>query len=173
MDEEREAVISFCFKGKTTWSKKVHYTFVNLYAVFDMKKRRKKVRSKKSRPEQDHYLIRIKQGERLYKFYYFRPMAGRHYHFEYRILTKEKINGMLEMVSYNFKIENGVPQKGSITRVPKISKEQLEEIVQNVMRTTNTGPNEFEELDLSGFATIDEQIEFLKRRDRIDTIYIM
>jgi hypothetical protein len=138
-----------------------------------MKKRRKKVRSKKSHPEQDHYLIRIKQGERLYKFYYFRPMAGRHYHFEYRILTKEKINGMLEMVSYNFKIENGVPQKGSITRVPKISKEQLEEIVQNVMRKTNTGPNEFEELDLSGFATIDEQIEFLKRRNRIDTIYIM
>ena len=138
-----------------------------------MKKRRKKVRPKKSLPEQDHYLIRIKQGELLYKFYYFRPMAGRHYHFEYRILTKEKINGMLEMASYNFKIENGVPQKSSITKVPKISKEQLEEIVQNVMRKTNTAPDEFEELDLSGFSTIDEQIEFLKRRDRVDTMYIM
>ena len=138
-----------------------------------MKKRRKDIRSKKSHPEQDHFLIRIKQGERLYKFYYFRPMAGRHYHFEYRILTKEKINGMLEMVSYNFKIENGAPQKTSITRVPKISKEQLEEIVQNVMRKTNTSPDEFEELDLSRFSTIDEQIEFLKRRDRVDTMYIM
>ena len=137
-----------------------------------MKKRRKKVKAKKSLPEHDHYLIRIKKGERLYKFYYFRPMAGRHYHFEYRILTKEKIHGMLEMVSYNFKIENGVPQKSSITKVPKISKEQLEEIVQNVMRKTNTAPDEFEELDLSGFSTIDEQIEFLKRRDRVDTMYI-
>ena len=55
-----------------------------------MKKRRKKVKIKKSHPEQDHYLIRIKQGERLYKFSYFRPMAGRHYHFEYQILTQEK-----------------------------------------------------------------------------------
>ena len=137
-----------------------------------MKKRRKKVRPKKSLPEQDHYLIRIKQGELLYKFYYFRPMAGRHYHFEYRILTKEKINGMLEMASYNFKIENGVPKKSSVTKVPKISKEQLEEIVQNVRMKTNTGPDEFEELDLSGFSTIDEQIEFLKRRDRVDTMYI-
>jgi len=36
------------------------------------------------------------------------------------------------MVSYNFKIENGVPQKSSVTKVPKISKEQLEKIVQNV-----------------------------------------
>ena len=137
-----------------------------------MKKRRKSTRTKKSPPEQDHYLIRIKKGERLYKFYYFRPIAGRHYHFEYRILTKEKIDAMLEMVSYNFKIENGVPQKGSITRVPKISKEQLEEIVQNVMRKTNTSPDEFEELDLSRFTTIDEQIEFLKRQDRINTMYI-
>jgi len=138
-----------------------------------MKKRRKNVRPKKSHPEHDPYLIRIKKGERLYKFYYFRPIAGLQYHFEYRILTKEKIDGMLEMVSYNFKIENGVPQKSSITRVPKISKEQLEEIVQNVIIKTNTGPDEFEELDLSSFSTIDEQIEFLKRQDRVDTMYIM
>ena len=55
--------------------------------------------------------MRIKKGERLYKFYYFRPVALRHSHFEYRILTKEKTNGKLEMVSYNFKIESGAPKK--------------------------------------------------------------
>ena len=137
-----------------------------------MKKRRKSTRTKKSVPEQDHYLIRIKKGERLYKFYYFRPLAGRHYHFEYRILTKEKIDAMLEMVSYNFKIENGEPQKSSLTRVPNISKEELEQIVQNVIKKTNTDSDEFEELDLSEFSSIDEQIEFLKRQDRIDTMYI-
>jgi len=137
-----------------------------------MNKRRKNVRPEKSNSEQDSFLMRIKQGERLYKFYYFRPMAGRHYHFEYRILTKEKINGTLEMVSYNFKIENGVSQKSSITKVPKISKEQLDQIVQNVTRKTNTDTDEFEELDLSEFSSIDEQIEFLKSRDRIDTMYV-
>ncbi len=138
-----------------------------------MKKRRKNVKPKKLHPEHDQYLLRIRRGERLYKFYYFRPIAGRHYHFEYRILTKEKTDGMLEMVSYNFKIENNVPPKSSITRVPEISKEQLDGIVRNVRIKTNTGPDEFEELDLSGFSTIDEQIEFLKRHDRIDTMYIM
>jgi len=137
-----------------------------------MTKRRKNVRPKKPHPEQDHFLMRIKQGERLYKFYYFRPLAGRHYHFEYRILSKEKINGTLEMVSYNFKIENGVPKKSSITRVAKISKEQLDHIVQNIVRKTNTDSDEFEELDLSEFSSIDAQIEFLKGRDRIDTMYI-
>ena len=138
-----------------------------------MKKRIKNVKRKKSHPKHDNYLLRIRKGERLYKFYYFRPIAGRHYHFEYRILTKEKTNGMLEMVSYNFKIENNVPQKSSITRVPEISKQQLEDIVRNVRIKTNTGTDEFEELDLSDFLTIDEQLEFLKRRDRVDTMYIM
>ncbi len=82
-------------------------------------------------------------------------------------------DGMLEMVSYNFKIASDIPQKSSITRVPEISKKQLEDIVQNVVRKTNTSPDEFEELDLSGFSTIDEQLEFLKQQDRVDTMYIM
>ena len=138
-----------------------------------MKKRIKNVKRKKSQPKHDNYLLRIRKSERLYKFYYFRPIAGLHYHFEYRILTKEKTNGMLEMVSYNFKIVSGVPQKSSVTRVPEISKSQLEDIIQNVVRKTNTGPDEFEELDLSMFSTIDEQLEFLKQQDRVDTMYIM
>jgi hypothetical protein len=100
-------------------------------------------------------------------------VAGRREHFEYRILTKEKANGTFEMVSYNFKIVSGVPQKSSVTRVPEISKDQLEDIVQNVVRKTNTSPDEFEELDLSDFSTIDEQLEFLKQQDRVDTMYIM
>jgi hypothetical protein len=156
---------------------KKHYhheeTDPNSDGVLDMKKRLKSVNSKKPHPEHDQYLIRIRRGERLYKFYYFRPIAGRREHFEYRILAKEKTNGMLEMVSYNFKIIGGVPQKTSITRVPDIAKEQLDDIVQNVMRKTNTSPDEFEELDLSRFSTIDEQIEFLKQEDRADTMYLM
>ena len=138
-----------------------------------MKKESKRKKAKKSQPEHDPYLLRIGHGERLYKFYYFRPIAGLQYHFEYRILTKVKTDGMLEMVSYNFKIENGIPQKTSITRVPEIAKEQMDSIVQNVMIKTHTRPAEFEELDLSGFSTIDEQLEFLKKQDRVDTMYLM
>lgn len=109
----------------------------------------------------------------MYKFYYSRPTTGRREHFEYRILTKEKTNRMFQVVSYNFKIVSGVPQKSSVTRVPEISKEQLEDIVPNVARKTNTSPDEFEELDLSMFSTTDEQLEFLKQKDRVDTMYIM
>ena len=138
-----------------------------------MKKLTKNVKRKRLHPKHDNYLLRIGKGERLYKFYYFRPMAGRSEYFEYRILRKEKTNGMFEMESYSLKIVSGVPQKSSVTRVPEISKDQLEDIIQNVVRKTNTGPDEFEELDLSMFSTIDEQLEFLKQQDRVDTMYIM
>jgi len=139
----------------------------------DMKKRMQNVKRKKSQPKHDNYLLRISKGERLYKFYYFRPAAGRREHFEYRILTKEKTDGMLEMTSYNFKIVNGQPLKSSVTKVPEISKDQLENIIENVVRKTNTNPDEFEELDLSMYSNIDEQLEFLKQQDRVDTMYIM
>ncbi len=123
--------------------------------------------------QHDPYLMKIEKGERLYKFYYFRPLAGRSHHFEYRILTKEKTNGMLEMVSYNFKVVKGVPEKSSVVRVPEVSKHQLDDIVENVRRKTNTGPDEFEELNLSEFSTIQEQLEFLQQQDRVDTMYVM
>jgi len=76
------------------------------------------------------------------------------------------------MVSYNFKIDNGVSKKSPITRVPELSKEQMDQIVQNVISKTNTDSDEFEEVDLCGHSSIDEQIEYLKQRDRIDTMYI-
>ena len=134
-------------------------------------------KSKKSKPkiptlDHDPYLMRINKGEKLYKLFFFRPIAGRQNHFEYRIMTKEKTNGMLEMVSYNYKIVDGIPQKTSIMRSPEVPKDKMDEMVQGMVQTTNTSPEEFEELDLSQFETLEEQIKFLKKKDKVDTMYI-
>jgi len=137
-----------------------------------MKKKSKKSKQKITTLDHDPYLMRINKGEKIYKLFFFRPIAGRQNHFEYRIMTKEKTNGMLEMVSYNFKIVDGIPQKSSIMRAPEIPKDSLDEIVQGMVRTTNTSPEEFEELDLSQFETLEEQIEFLQKKNRADTMHI-
>ena len=135
-------------------------------------KKNKKAKEKTPPLDYDPYLIRINKGERIHKIFVFRPLAGREMNFEYRILTKEKTNGMLEMVSYNFKIVDGIPQKSSITRAPEIPKDKLDEIIQGVVGRTNTSPEEFEEIDLSSFETLEEQIEFLKKKQKVDTMYI-
>jgi len=121
----------------------------------------------------DPYLLRINKGEKLYKFYIFRPRAGKAMNFEYRILTKETKDGSLEMVSYNFKIVDNIPQKTSIMRSRNIRKEQIDNIVANVKATTRTADDEFEEIDLSVFDSSEAQIEFLEKRDRVNKEYIM
>ncbi|MCF7793579.1 MAG: hypothetical protein K9N09_09420 [Candidatus Cloacimonetes bacterium] len=122
---------------------------------------------------QDPYLLRLSKDEKLYKIFIFRPKAGADMNFEYRILTKEAQDGTLEMVSYNFKIIDNVPQKTSIMRSKNIQKEQIDDIVFSVKLQTNTSEEEFEEIDLSVFDSIDEQIAFLEKRDKINKEYIM
>ncbi|MEA2096889.1 MAG: hypothetical protein U9P73_09395 [Candidatus Cloacimonadota bacterium] len=126
-------------------------------------------------PEQknDPFMLRIKKGEKIYKIFIFRPEAGKEINFEYRILTKEMKNGLLELVSYNFKIVDNIPQKYSITRASDIDKDKVKSIISNVMGMTNTSVDEFEEIDLSIFDTIEEQIKFLEKRERINKEYIM
>lgn len=137
-----------------------------------MKKGSKKSKFEEQKLDYDPYLMRINKGERMYKIYIFRPFAGRENNFEYRILTKEKTNGMLEMVSYNFKIIDGIPQKNSIMKSPEIPKDNMDEMIQNMMISTNTSQEEFEEINLSNFKTLEEQIDFLQKKNKADTMYV-
>ncbi|HHD82549.1 MAG: hypothetical protein DRH89_03465 [Candidatus Cloacimonadota bacterium] len=121
----------------------------------------------------DLYMLRINKGEKIYKIFIFRPKAGKDRNFEYRILTKEMKNGLLELVSYNYKIVDNIPQKYSITRASDINKKKIKSIISNVLGMTNTSAEEFEEIDLSIFDTIEEQIKFLEKRDRINKEFIM
>ena len=117
-------------------------------------------------------ILHLEKGERFYKFFFFRPAWGRANHFEYRILTKLKANGNVAMSAYNFKLVDGQPHKGEVLSAPDVPPAQLMDIIQGVMRSTNTLPHEFEELDLSRLATVDEQIEYLKISGRADLSYL-
>lgn len=122
--------------------------------------------------KKDTFMFKLDDGEKLYKFWFFRPAAGKDINFQYRIMTKEKMNGLLDLVSYNFKIVGGIPQKNSITHAEDITKDKIEDIVQNVMISSKTTAEEFEELDLTHFDNINEQINFLVERDRVTKEYI-
>ncbi len=117
-------------------------------------------------------MMNLEKDERFYKFFFFRPHAGRHKQFEYRIFTKEKADGNLALVAYNFKIENGVPSKEHVTEVPEVPKDQLMDIVHGIKRRTHTMPDEFEEIDLSRFKTVEEQTEYLRNSGRADVSYL-
>ncbi|MCF7858829.1 MAG: hypothetical protein K9N07_05820 [Candidatus Cloacimonetes bacterium] len=121
----------------------------------------------------DQYLPEINEGEKMYKFYIFRPHARKSENFEYRIVTKEMLDGKLELISYNFEVINDVPHKYSITRAKEITKNKMNEIVEKVMKMTESAINELEEIDLSVFDTIEEQRKFLEKRDKENKEYFI
>ncbi len=109
-------------------------------------------------------LMRLAEGERFFKFYILsEPGSTPQQRIEHRILTKEHADGTLEMVSYNAWIANGHSEKHDVIRVPSLSKELLEQIVQRVRTESQVAPESFREIDLSRCETIDDQLRLLAR----------
>lgn len=108
-------------------------------------------------------LLRIGQGEKLYKLYFFRPAWGRQAHFEHCVLTKQRTDGMLEMISYTCWVApEGHLERSNILRVPEMPIQALERIITQILTQTHTSPGEFEEVDLTDFNTLGEQLDHLR-----------
>ncbi len=110
-------------------------------------------------------LLRAAPGEKLYKLYFFRPAWGRSYHFEHRVLTKQRADGMLEMISYTFRLTpQGVPERSNVLRVPEMAPEDLERVIRRILEQTHTTADEYEEVDLTGFDSFEDQLAYLHDR---------
>ncbi len=123
-------------------------------------------------PMSDGALLRMRPGEKLYRLYFFRPAAGRHVHLEHRVLAKQREDGLLEMISYTVQLSpEGRLERSNVLRVPEISPEDLERVVDRILEETHTNPEnpgEFEEIDLTYFDTLEEQLDYLSDYGLID-----
>jgi hypothetical protein len=108
-------------------------------------------------------LLQLGAGERLWKLYFLRPAWGRDDRVEHRIYTKEQASGAVTLVSYNFRMPRGSrPIKHDLAIARDIPKDTLNQVIWNVVRRTQIGPDELEVIDLSQFATFEEQLRFLR-----------
>lgn len=106
-------------------------------------------------------LMRLAPGERFFKFYIVSERGtAPGARVEHRIITKEHVDGSLEMVTYNAWVADGQSEKRDVIRVPSLSKPLLERIVQRV-RGSAVPPDSFREIDLSRCETVDEQLRIL------------
>ncbi|MCD6289225.1 MAG: hypothetical protein J7M34_01885 [Anaerolineae bacterium] len=114
-------------------------------------------------------LLHLEEGERLYRLYFFRPAWGRSLQFEHRVLAKQRTDGKLSIISYTISVSSeGKIERSNILRVPEIPPETLEQIIDAILIQTNTSPEEFEEVDLTPFDTLEEQMERLKDYGLLD-----
>jgi hypothetical protein len=114
----------------------------------------------------DGSLLRLEPNERLWKLYFLRPGWGREARVEHRIYTKEQADGRISLVSYNFSMPPGNrPTKSNAAFAKDIPKDTLNEIIWNVVRKSQIGPEELEVVDLSNVGTFEEQILRLRGLD--------
>jgi len=109
-------------------------------------------------------LMHLGPGERFFKFYILtEPGASPRQRIEHRILTKEHADGSLEMISYNAWVANGHSEKRDVIRVPSLSKEMFDRIVQRLRREGEVPPESFREIDLSRYETVEDQVRELAK----------
>ena len=117
----------------------------------------------------DGSLLRMEAGERLWKLYFLRPAWDRDDRVEHRIYTKEQPDGRIGLISYNFRMPPGSqPAKTNLAYAKDIPKDTLNQIIWNVVRQSQIGPEEFEIVDLSKFETFEEQINHMRTLPQAD-----
>ena len=108
-------------------------------------------------------LLRLKEGERLWKLYFLRPAWGRDERIEHRIYTKLQADGRLGLVSYSFRMPPGQrPIKSNVAYARDIPEDTLNQIIWNVVRKSQIGPDELEVVDLSGQSSFEMQLRHLR-----------
>ncbi len=120
----------------------------------------------------DDDLLDLQPGERLWKLYCFRT-ADHATGLRHRIYTKRKPNGRLALITFAVHNPpdarngaNGHPApkavRSGIARVPDLSVEDLDRIIVAIRRQIQATPETCEEVDLSHFATLQDQIAWLE-----------
>lgn len=109
-------------------------------------------------------ILRLEPGERLWKLYFLRPAWGRDERVEHRIYTKLQIDGKIGLVSYNFRMPpDSRPAKSALAYARDIPEATLNQLIWNVVRQSQIGPDELEIVDLTEFDSFEAQIVHLRR----------
>ena len=108
-------------------------------------------------------ILRLEPGQRLWKLYFLRPAWGRDERVEHRIYTKLQIDGKIGLVSYNFRMPPGSrPVKSALAYAHGIPETTLNQLIWNVVRQSQIGPDELEIVDLTEFDSFEAQIVHLR-----------
>ena len=118
-------------------------------------------------------IMKIDKGEKMYKVYRIIPKKYPGYLFEYRVLTKVKKDGKLKVAAYNYKVVNGMIEKGEIMRSQNVPKKAMDGIVNGILKQTKkVSPSYLDVVDLTKYKTLEEQIQKMVELDKMDTQYI-
>lgn len=104
-------------------------------------------------------LLELMPDERLWKLYCFASDDGRQTNLRQRIYTKQKSDGRLAMLT--FAVHSPAPgqsARSGILKVPDLSIEALDHIIEQIRVQTGASEDDYQEIDLSTVPTLPDQI---------------
>jgi hypothetical protein len=107
-------------------------------------------------------IIPIGADERLWKIYLLRPRQGQATGLEHRIYTLLKGDGHLTMITFAAHRPSGDKTvRSAVARVPDLTIAALDKITGALRADPNHDLLDFQEIDLSDFSTLPDQIHYL------------
>jgi hypothetical protein len=110
----------------------------------------------------DDDLLELAGGERLWKLYCFVADDSQESGLRHRIYTKRKPDGRLALVTFAVHSPApGVRARSGIAKVPDLSIDALEHIIDAIRQQTGASDHNYQEIDLSTARTLSDQIRRL------------
>lgn len=114
----------------------------------------------------DGSLMRLAEGERLWKLFFLAPVQGQDSGIEHRIFTKEQVDGAVTLISYSVHRAAAPDEARSDVAIARdIPKDTLNQLVWKVVKAAAISPEELEVVDLSPWPTFEEQLEHLAQME--------
>lgn len=116
-------------------------------------------------------LMRVGKHERVHKLFLIHASDRTREHgnaVEFRIFTKEKSDGALELLGYNYRFDGENEQQSNILRAPAVPPHMLVAIIRRLVEQTHTDIKQMEVIDLTPFVSRLDQADRLARQDLLD-----
>jgi hypothetical protein len=115
--------------------------------------------------------MRVGRNERLHKIFIIhdRPASkGAAPAGEFRVFTKEKLDGTLELLGYHYLFDGEHEHQSNVLRAPSVPVRQLVPIIRNLVTQTHTDIQQMQVVDLTTLRTRLDQADRLAQNELLD-----
>ena len=113
--------------------------------------------------------IHVAKNERLHKIFIIHDRATTQtFTRDYRVITKEKRNGLLELIAYQYEADEKREWQVGFLRAPEVPPDKLLDLIRGMVAQTQTHIRQMEVLDLTVCKTRYDQADKLAQHDLLE-----
>ena len=116
-------------------------------------------------------LMRVGRNERLHKIFIIHDRAAEAQAGapgEFRVLTKEKPDGSLELLGYHYRFDGEYEHQSNVLRAPAVPVSQLVPLIRSLVTQTHTEVQQMQIVDLTTLRTRLDQADRLAQNELLD-----